>query len=95
MIRVAFEAARLRTVRSRRMARLASTNSRQKYVARLGTAQRLLVAARACKSPVRVMVEFRVWHPLHGRAGRFDNRQIILPRSHRERMTLFAGLPPQ
>ena len=82
-------------LRSRRMTSLTSRNPRQKYVARLRTAQRFFMAARARKSPVRIMIEFRVRHPLHRRSRWFHNRQITLSRSHRERMALFASLPPQ
>ncbi len=41
------------------------------------------------------MIESRMRHPFHRRSRRFDHRQIILPRSNRKRMTLFASLPPQ
>ena len=95
VIRVAFETARFRVFRPRRVASLASRNPGQKHVARLRAAERLLVTARARKSLMRVMIEFRMRHPFHCRSRLFDNRQIVLSRSHRERMTLFAGLPPQ
>ena len=95
VIGVAFETARLRMFRSRRMTRLAGCNPRQKHVARLSATQGLLVTTRARKSPVRVMIESRMRHPLYCCSRWFDDRPIILSRSHRERMALLASLSPQ
>lgn len=64
VIRVAFEAPRLRVFRSRRVASPARRNPRQKHVARFHARQRFFMAAHARKSPVRVVIEFRVRHPL-------------------------------
>jgi hypothetical protein len=95
VIRVAFKAPRLRMFRPRSVARFASRDPRQEQVASLRAAQRFFVTARTRKSAVRIMIESRMRHPFHSRSRRFDHRQIILPRSNRERMTLFASLPPQ
>jgi hypothetical protein len=95
VIGVALKAPRLRVLRSRRVTSLASRNPRQKHVAGLRAVQRFLVTAHARKTPVRVMIKSRVRHPLQHRPRRFYDRQIILARSTRQRMTLLASLPPQ
>ena len=75
MIRVAFETPRLRVIRPRPMARLAIRNPGNQHVARFRTRQRLRVTARASKSRVRVVAEFRMGQPAYCHVCRCHRRQ--------------------
>ena len=64
VVDVALEAARLRVIRSGRMASLASGNPGQQDVGRLRARERFLVAAHTRKAGVRAVIEYRMRHPL-------------------------------
>jgi hypothetical protein len=72
VVSVALKAARFRVLRPRRMAGLASFNSRQQDVARLRARQRLRVAAHASESLMRTVIEFCMRHPAQRCIGRRD-----------------------
>lgn len=58
VVRVTFETARLRMIRSGRVALLACRDSRNQNVARFGARQRFFMASRAGKARMCVMIEF-------------------------------------
>ena len=72
MISVAREAPRLRMLRPRRMALLASRNPGDQHIARFRARQRLGMAAHASEARVGAVIKFRMRHPAQCRQRRGD-----------------------
>ncbi len=95
VIRVAFEAARFRCVRTSAMALLAGLDARDKYVGSLAAAVGLSVTRRALHHLVRFMIEFSVWQPARGDGRLGDRGKIANSVRITQAMAFLAGFSPQ
>lgn len=94
MIGVAFRTMRIGVIEAGPVAGLTDGNSRQQDVARFRACKGFGMAAHAREPSMRVVVEFRVRHPLCFYVGRGHPGEATTRRNCK-RVALFAGFAPQ